>query len=209
MAQSIQIKSVRPWHEQIVDYMLQNPHLTQGQCALFFNKTEAWLSSVINSDLFREYKSRRFSDHHENVSHSVIERVSGLAGLSLEVLHERIEKEKEDIPLGIVLDSATLMLKSMGFGPKAAPAQAPATINVNLNGAPAEVLAQARDDLRKTHVENTVEPEDAEIMEDENLVGIALAKAEGEFNIVLDPEDTQHDSAPDNRHPQLPLFGEP
>ena len=207
MAQSVQIKSVRMWHEQIVDWMLQNPHLTQGDCALFFDKTEAWLSSVINSDLFREYKSRRFADHHENVSHSVIERVSGLAGLSLEVLHERIEAEKKDIPLGIVLDSATLMLKSMGFGPKATPAQAPsATINVNLNGAPAEVLAQARDDLRKTHVENTVEAEDAEVIDEgDDLVGLALAKAEDQLDLVLDPEDTQHDSA----QPQLPLFGEP
>ena len=206
MGQGVQIKSVRPWHEQIVDWMLQNPHLTQGQCALYFSKTEAWLSSVINSDLFREYKSRRFADHHENVSHSVIERVSGLAGLSLEVLHKRIEEEKEDIPLGIVLDSATLMLKSMGFGPKAAPAPAPTTITLNLNGAPAEVLAQARDDLRKTHVENTVEAEDAEVVDGgDDLVAVALAQAEDQFDLVLDPEDTQHDSA----QPQLPLFGEP
>ena len=142
----------------------------------------------------------------------MVEEVSGLAGLSIKVLHERIEKEKEDIPLGIVLDSATLMLKSMGFGPKAAPAQAPATINVNLNGAPAEVLAQARDDLRKTHVENTVEPEDAEIVEgDEDLVGLALTIAEEQFEETV-REDSQHDStrgsAPDDRQPQLPLFGE-
>ena len=187
--------------------MLQNPHLTQGQCALYFRKTEVWLSAVINSDLFREYKSRRFTDHQENVSHSVIERVSGLAGLSLEVLHERIEKEKEDIPLGIVLDSATLMLKSMGFGPKATPAQAPsATINVNLNGAPAEVLAQARDDLRKTHVENTVEAEDAEVIDEgDDLVARALTQAEDQLDLVLDPQDTQPDSA----QPQLPPSGEP
>ncbi len=206
MSKSVQIKSVRPWHEQVVDWMLQNPHLTQGQCALFFHKTETWLSLVINSDLFREYKARRFADHHENVSHSVIERVSGLAGLSLEVLHDRIKEEKEDIPLGIVLDSATLMLKSMGYGPKQTAAAPVATINLNLNGAPAEVLAAARDDLRKTHVENTVEAEDAEVIEGgEDLVGLALAKAEGRFDLVLEPEDTQHDP----EQPQLPLFGEP
>ncbi len=201
MAQSVQIKSVRPWHEQIVDWMLQNPHLTQGECALFFSKTETWLSSVVNSDLFREYKSRRFADHQENVSHSVIERVSGLAGLSLEVLQERIKEERADIPLGIVLDSATLMLKSMGFGPKVGPAAPTATINLNLNGAPAKVLAEARDDLRRTHVENTIEAEDAEIVKDEDdLVSLALAKAEDQLD-----EDTHHDSA----QPQLPLFGEP
>ncbi len=206
MAQSVQIKSVRPWHEQIVDWMLHNPHLTQGQCALYFHTTEAWLSSVINSDLFREYKSRRFADHHENVSHSVIERVSGLAGLSIEVLEERIKAEREDIPLGIVLDSASLMLKSMGYGPKVGPAAPAATINLNMNGAPAEVLAQAREDLRKTHVENTVEAEDAEIIDGgEDLVGIALAKAEDQFDLVLDLKDSQHDP----EQPQLPLFGEP
>ncbi len=208
MAQSVQIKSVRPWHEQVVDWMLQNPHLTQGQCALFFKKTETWLSLVINSDLFREYKARRFADHHENVSHSVIERVSGLAGLSIEVLEERINAERDDIPLGIVLDSASLMLKSMGYGPS--PVATPAaTINLNMNGAPAAVLAEAREDLRRTHEENTVEAEDAEIVKDDNLIGLALAKAEDQFDLVLDqdhpPEDTQHDPA----QPQLPLFGEP
>ena len=98
------------------------------------------------------------------------------------------------------------MLKSLGYGPKAAPAAPATTINVNLNGAPAEVLAQARDDLRKTHVENTVEAEDAEVIDGgEDLVALALTKAESEFDLVLDPEDTQHDSA----QPQLPLFGEP
>ncbi len=205
MAQSVQIKSVRAWHEQIVDYMLQNPHRTQGEMAEFFSKTEAWLSSVINSDLFRDYKALRFTQHQDNVSHSVIERVSGLAGLSLEVLKERIEEERDDIPLGIVLDSATLMLKSMGFGPKPVTARA-TTIHLNVNGASAEVLAEARNDLRRTHVENTVEAEDAEIIEDkDDLIGLALAQAEDQFDLVLDSEDTQHDSA----QPQLPLFGEP
>ncbi len=205
MAQSVQIKSVRPWHEQIVDWMLQNPHLTQGQCALYFDKTEAWLSSVINSDLFREYKSRRFTQHHENVSHSVIEHVSGLAGLSLEVLRERIQDERDDIPLGIVLDSATLMLKSMGYGPKPTAAAPAATIHLNVNGASAEVLAEARSTLRQIHEDNTIEADDAVVIgKEEDLVGIALAKAQDQFDLILD-EDDQHGA----EQPQLPLFGEP
>lgn len=210
MAQSVQLQSIRHWHEQIVDWMLQNPHKTQGEMADFFSKTQAWISSVINSDLFREYKALRFTQHQDNISHSVIERVSGLAGLSIEVLEERIKEERADIPLGIVLDSASLMLKSLGYGPTQAAATAPTTINLNVNGASAEVLAEARDDLRRTHVENTVEAEDAEILENgEDLVGIALAKAEDQFDLVLNSKDTQHDSALDDPQLQLPLFGEP
>ena len=151
MTEHTQIDKIRSWHEAIVDFMLQNPHLNQGDCARHLNKTESWLSTLINTDLFREYKARRFGDHHDRVSHSVIERVSGLAGLSLEVLHERITAEREKIPLGIVKDSAELMLKSLGYGPKPVATTQSPIINLNLYAAPPKVLAEARDDLRRVH----------------------------------------------------------
>lgn len=116
----------------------------------------------------------RFAEHQARLSHSVIERVSGLAGLSLEVLHDRIKAEKDNIPLGIVKDSAELALKAMGFGPKPAHAPAP-VVHINI-GAPPELLAEAREDLRRLHVENT---EDAEILTEEtDIVPKALERAE-------------------------------
>lgn len=181
MVNAVQIDTIRLWHEQVVDWMLENPHLTQGQCADHFDKTQSWLSTLINSDLFQEYKDRRFRQHQELVSHSVIERVSGLASLSLEVLHDRILEEKDDIPLGIVKDSAELTLKALGFGPKPS-ARAPTTVvTLNVGGASAEVLAEARGNLRRIHEENTTPEPDIE-----------------EAEVV--------DGSPDT--PQLPLFGE-
>lgn len=153
MANQVQIKSISHWHEQIVDWMLANPHLTLGQCAAYFNKTQNWLSAVIHTDLFQAYKARRFQEHQEHVSHSVITRVNGLAGLSLEVLQERIEKERETIPLGIVKDSAELTLKACGFGPKQA-TSTPTTVNLNVNSVSATLLAEAREDLRQLHQDN-------------------------------------------------------
>ena len=164
MAKSVQIKSINHWHEQVVDWMLCNPHLKLGQCAVHFDVTANWISSLIHTDLFEEYKSLRFQQHQDRVSHSVISHVSGLAGLSLGVLQERIKEEKETIQLGLVKDVAEMTLKALGFGPK--PTAASNTINLNLNGASPEILAEARETLKGTHIRNTQDVSEAKVLDD-------------------------------------------
>ena len=140
------IKRTNWWHEQIIDWELMNPSATMGDCARHFGKTEGWLSTVRNSDAFREFRARRIAEHQNMVSETVIEKVEGLAALTLDTLHDRIESEKDSISLGFVRETAETALKALGYGGKGA---APATTVVQVNVVSAESLERARGLMRE------------------------------------------------------------
>jgi len=141
-----QVKKVSFWHESIVDWELQNPEKSMGDCALYFNVTETWLSTIRNSDIFKEYSALRRGEHNENISMSIIDRAEAVAGVSLEVLEERIQKERDTIGLGIVNDTAAMALKALGFGQKQ-DTRSNTQVNIVLGADPA-LLARARDKMR-------------------------------------------------------------
>ena len=66
----------------------------------------------------------------------------------MEVLQERIRRERDNIGLGIVNDSAALALKAMGFGQKNDGRGNGTQVNIILGGASKEVLERARDKMR-------------------------------------------------------------
>ena len=144
-----QVKKVSFWHESIVDWELQNPEKSMGDCALYFGVTEPWLSVIRNSDIFKEYAALRRGEHSENVSLSIVERAEAVAGVSLEVLEERIQKERNTIGLGIVNDTAAMALKALGFGQKQDGRGGGNSTQVNIVlGADPELLARARETMR-------------------------------------------------------------
>ena len=119
MAKSAQIKKVGWWHEEIFNWMISNPEKKLGECAQVMGVTQAWLSTVINSDVFKEKLEERRELHFANVSQDVASKIGSLADLSLDVLTERIEAERANIGLGIVKDSAEMALKAAGYiGPR-------------------------------------------------------------------------------------------
>ena len=139
------IKRTNWWHEQIVDWELMNPSSTLGDCARHFGKTEGWLSTVRNSDAYREFRARRIAEHQNMVSETVIEKVEGLAALTLDVLHERIDRERDDISLSFARETAETALKALGYGGKSA---APAPV-VQINVVSPESLERARGLMRE------------------------------------------------------------
>lgn len=155
-----QVKKVSFWHESIVDWELQNPEKSMGECAEYFGVTEPWLSVIRNSDIFKEYAALRRGEHNSNVSMSVIDRAEAVAGVSLEVLEERIRAERHSIGLGIVNDTAAMALKALGFGQKQDSRANHTQVNIVL-GADPELLARAREKMRlvNTHV-GGIEPQE-------------------------------------------------
>jgi len=113
-----QVKKVSYWHQSIVEWELDNPEQSMGDCARYFNVTEPWLSTIRNSDIFREYAAMRQDEHFDNVSMGIVERVERVAGMSLEVLEERIDRERESIGLNVVNDTASMALKALALGRK-------------------------------------------------------------------------------------------
>lgn len=109
------------WHMSIVDWMLQNPHRTQGDCARDFGVQPSWLSVIVNSDAFKEYYARRRQEHEANISTTIVQKAEKLAGLGLEVLTTKLQTNRDVMPTETVLEVTEMALKSLGFGsPKAA-----------------------------------------------------------------------------------------
>ena len=149
MAQSHQIKKVSWWHQAIVDWELQNPDKTMNECAECFGVTPSYLSIVRNSDAYQQYAAERRAQHNENVSKGLIEKVEELATVGVEVLQERIEKERAEIGLGIVKDTTDMALRALGFGPRngGKPNDGAPLVGVYL-GVGSDVLQEAREQMR-------------------------------------------------------------
>jgi hypothetical protein len=110
-----QIKKVNSWHKLLVDYRLANPAATGRLCAAFFKKSESWISIITNSDAFIEYEASRRGLFEGRLDLTVVEKIEGVANLALDVMEERIQKEREDIGLGVVQDALDSSLRAMGF----------------------------------------------------------------------------------------------
>ena len=58
--EGVQVKTLRNIHLAIMDFMLANPGIPQWAVANHFGKTQSWLSTIVNSDLFQlHYHERR------------------------------------------------------------------------------------------------------------------------------------------------------
>lgn len=152
------IKKLSWWHEMVVDWMLTNPDGKLKDCAEFFSVTQPWLSTVVNSDAFKHYFRVRRKEHQGLVSATVIDKVEGLGKLSLDVLEERIENDRENISLGIVRETAEMALKALGYGGRGAMQAAP--VQVNIGVVTPDLLERARAKMRD------VSPRTTEITED-------------------------------------------
>lgn len=147
MAQ-VQRKNVTPRHEAIVDWEILNPAGNGNECAEALGILPASLSIIKHSDAFIDYRARRLASHHENVSDTVIDKTEHLAKLSLDILAERFDGARNEIPLGGVKDTCEMALKALGFGnnPNASGGGQGNTTNI-LIGASPDLLGRAREKM--------------------------------------------------------------
>ena len=139
MAQSKQLTRLHPWHHQLIDWWIANPRPSGREAAAHFGKSEAWISLVKNSPIFRaEFEKRR-----ERISQTFEDRIVGkataVAEISLEMMSERLERDYDTMPLGQVIKTVAFATKMLGYGPgkPLTPSTAPVQVQIN-----AEVLAE-------------------------------------------------------------------
>ncbi len=116
MARSKQLTRLEPWHHDLIGWMLQNPAASGREAAAHFGVTPVWISIVKHSPVFRAELDRRREMISQAVAADIAEQASSLAELSLDVLAERIERNRDSMPLGQVRDTAELMLRMLGYG---------------------------------------------------------------------------------------------
>jgi hypothetical protein len=156
-----QIKTLEPWHENLIDWLIMNPHTSRKDCAAYFDISYTWLSMVINSDLFKERLAARQERQADLVSRTVIGQAQAVAEQSLELLSDRLSQDEiVQLPTAEVREIAALSLKTIGLGGAPAGSGGPA-INagvVNVLSVDGEVLERARSKMRETQA-NVVEAE--------------------------------------------------
>ena len=97
-------------HEAMVDLILQEPTVTTKELAEVFDLTPGWVSRVVASDSFQARIAERKAQLIDPViTHSLRERVQGVAVQSIAIIQEKLAAE----------ESAAYALEALGV---AAPA---------------------------------------------------------------------------------------
>lgn len=150
MAESAQILEVsKPWHEDLAEFLIANPHKSMAEVAAHYGVTAPWLSTVKNSDAFRDYYDARRGEHFSAVSLSLVEKVSALAELSVEALTKQVSDHTLGAPMAVdtLMNVTDLALKSLGFGAKKS-GEAPQQNNTLILVGDQAALERARSTLR-------------------------------------------------------------
>lgn len=122
---AVQLQNVRLRHQAIADWLIANPDKSQGECAAAFGITQAWLSVVVNSDIFREYLQSRLNEVSTPVMYSLREKLMGVAHRAVEKLGSCVENSQDP---EYILEAADKTLHRLGYAPTRGPA--PAVQNV-------------------------------------------------------------------------------
>ena len=141
-----QLKSVKWWHETLIDWMIANPHLTLRDAAKFFDCSALYVGMLIRSDMFRA----RLTERQEALSSAVLsdikDRIHSIGQLSMNVIEEKLRKTPvSHQSLDAVRKVAEMALNASGH---AAPRGGGGQVQINIGVAP-EVLVRAREKLMR------------------------------------------------------------
>lgn len=113
------LKKVNYTHDACIDWLIANPGGTQGELARLFGYSEAWVSTILNSDAFQaalQERRREITDPH--LIKTVNERLRAVADLSLQRVLQKLELPAGMINDEFLLNSAKLATSALGYGAK-------------------------------------------------------------------------------------------
>jgi hypothetical protein len=128
MAQ-VQRKRTAWYWSHIVDWMLQHPNGRLEDCAQFIGRTPSSLSIIINSDLFKAYYAQRKEQFRQMHDFSLVEKMTKVASLGLDVIAEKIQTKRQAIPMSDLVAVTGDTLKRLGYGIE--PKQPQTAIQIN------------------------------------------------------------------------------
>lgn len=113
-------------HKAMIDLIVANPMISQGDLAKHFGFTPGWISRIIRSDSFREQMALRTQELVDPVVlQSIEQRFEALVMQSLDILSEKLERTAMP-SADLALKAAELGSRALGYGAR--------TGNINLSG---------------------------------------------------------------------------
>lgn len=148
------------YFDQIIDYMIANPGAKPKEIGNFINRAPTTVSAIINSDMFKARLMARRSEWVKEHDFTIQQRTVAIAEKSMDLILEVLEKKRDQVPLGQLLEAQNSALERLGFGIKQSPA---AVVQVNQQNnsttvvlppsVPASVIAEARMAVRQAQQE--------------------------------------------------------
>ena len=119
-------------HEALINWLLVNPDRPLRDASLYFGYTQAWLSTIIHSDLFQAKLHLRQTAVFASVAASIPAKLGAAVNIALSSLTEKLETTQD---AKFLLDASDKLLHRMGYAPAAArnPIAAPVTLNTQIN----------------------------------------------------------------------------
>ena len=113
-------------HKAMIDLLVANPMISQGELARAFGYTQAWISRILRSDSFREQLALRTSEMVDPlVLQSIEQRFEALVTQSLDILEQKLSREAQP-SADLALKAAELGSRALGYGARQG--------NINVNG---------------------------------------------------------------------------
>ena len=112
---TVEPQKVHWWYESIVDWMLANPQKTKKECAEFFNVSNVWLYTLMQSETFKAVYAKRRAEHNGLVSSSIIEKLGALTDVAAEKLLTRVIEKGDDMTPGLLKDITEMGLEKLGY----------------------------------------------------------------------------------------------
>lgn len=89
-------------HDKMIDYIISQPRITNGQLAIIFGYTQSWVSQIMSSDAFRERLAVRRTEVTDPTIRAALdcwfpsttESMQHLVEKSLEILKEKLAQPK-------------------------------------------------------------------------------------------------------------------
>lgn len=118
------IGKIRYSHDAMIDMIVANPWVSQGELAMAFGYTEGWVSQVICSDVFQA----RLADRKDQIVDptlraSIEDNFKSLAKRSFEILMRKLDEPLKTISDETALKALEIAAKAMGYGQKGAGVQ--------------------------------------------------------------------------------------
>lgn len=108
------LQKVRYSHDAMIDLIVENPVVTQGELAAYFGYTPGWVSQIINSDAFRERLAERKDELVDpRIRTSIEDRIRALADKSIEVLLEKLHQTQN---MNVAVRALDVAARSLGYG---------------------------------------------------------------------------------------------
>jgi hypothetical protein len=134
-------------HEAMIDLIIANPGINQGEMARHFGYTEGWVSRVLASDAFQQALDDRKAVLVDPVIRATIEeRFKALVYRSMDVVMRKLD---EGAGADVALKGLELGAKALGYGARDRAPQ----VNVHQSVIVVPAKAVSTEEWQKAHVE--------------------------------------------------------